>query len=150
MSEASKDDEARQIAEEFLHRTSTHLFANNFDAYADLFELPHTIETFNGVREISTKEDLRAIFDNMRAHFEKLGVTDYVRRCIVAEFLAPDLISTSHETRVMRGTELLYTPYPVHGQLKKIDGEWKIMGGSYAIRGADEIERALMSGPEKD
>ncbi len=143
MDNGSETSDAKKIAEAVLQGTGESLFKGDFAEYVNYFSLPQTIETFKGVRRISTEEDLRAVFDALRASLEKMGVTDYERRCIASEFIAPDLISTSHETRLMRGNELLHDPYPVHGRIKRIDGQWKIVDGSYAIRGVAGIENAL-------
>ena len=102
------------------------------------------------MRCIRNSTDLRAIFDQLREHSQKLGVTDYVRTSIAAEFVAPDIISTSYETRIMNGNLLLQPAYPVYSTLLRVDGEWKVNGGVYAMVEDTDLIRALHAEPPSD
>ena len=135
--------DALQIADSVLQTTGACIMSGDFASFHPCFELPQTIETFDGKRCIKDVQDLELIFVSMRAHLMKLGVTDYVRRCIAAEYVAPGIISVSHETRLMNGNFLLQPAYPVYGTLRLSENRWKVANGIYANVADPAINKAL-------
>ena len=129
---AKQKQTAEDIATDFLRKTGDAVMSNDFDAFRACFRLPHIADTFEGQNVIETEEELRAVFNNIRARFMEMGVTDFVRHVIAAEFQKDDLIVVTHETRLMHNNHLLQDPYPNYGSIALIDGEWKIVDAMYA------------------
>lgn len=117
--------------------------SGDFEMFASCFALPQWIETFEGRHLIATTEDLRTLFDAVRVHFCRLGVTDLVRRCVAAEFRDPDTIEATHESRLLAGTRLVQQPYPSFSILKRTDAGWQVAGAQYAIKDAQSLSAAL-------
>jgi hypothetical protein len=141
--EAQDRPEPRALAEQFLRRTGAALDSGDFDAFAACFALPQQMDTFAGRRLLETRDDLSAVFDAVRAHFARSGVTDLVRRCVHAAWIGPDEIEGMHETRLLAGTQLLQAPFPVLTRMRRIDGVWKIVASGYAISDSPRHNAAL-------
>lgn len=138
---------ARDVSEYLLARTGQAYATGDFDLFAACFVLPQWMETFEGRRLIATTEDLRQLFDGVRAHFDRLGVTDLVRHCIAAEFRDPDTVEATHESRLLAGNRLVQQPYPCFSVLKRTDAGWQVAGGQYAIPDALAHSAALTGAP---
>ena len=138
---------ARDVSEYLLARTGQAYATGDFDLFASCFALPQWMETFEGRRLVATTDDLRQLFDAVRAHFCRLGVTDLVRHCVVAEFRDPDTIEATHESRLLAGTRLVQPPYPCFSVLKRTEAGWQVAGGQYAIQDALAHSAALTGAP---
>ncbi len=134
---------AQQIAQTMLAVTGNATMSKDFDTYARCFHLPQTMETYSGRVDINTVKDLREIFDSVCKQFDAMGVTDFVRRCLEAQFRDPATIVVAHETRLMRDNYLLREPYPSYGTLKYIDDRWQITDSMYAIKDINSIYNIL-------
>lgn len=117
----------------------------DFDAMAPCFALPQEMDTFAGRRMVETLADLRTIFDAVHRHFQRSGVTDIVRHCVHAAWTGPDTIEAMHETRLLAGTLLVQTPFPVLTHFRRTDGVWRIEASRYAIPDSPEHNAALMA-----
>lgn len=135
---------AKEIAEDLLERTGKCLSTGDFDGFAECFLLPHTIETFEGRRRIETESELRQLFDRSRDYFSQNGVTELYRHCLEAQYKDDDTIEATHETRVIARGVLIQPPYPVFSIVRRIDGDWKIGDGMFAISQADSHSAALI------
>ena len=133
----------RHICQHLIDVTGDAMFNDDFDTFADCFKIPHRIETFEAHRIVRTLDDLRSVFDGVRAHHNEIGATAIVRRSIAAEFIAPDRISSTHRSWVMRDSIILLRPYPVHSVMEKIGGAWKVSDSRYAIVDAPTLSGAL-------
>lgn len=136
---------ARWIAEDMLQRTGNAMAAGDFDSFEECFAYPTVIESFTGRQEIEGAKELRELYDALRAYYKAQGVTDIERKCLSAESKSPDMIYTTHETRVLRDTTLVQPPFPVFSIAQLIDDDWKIVFSSYAIAEAP-VHDILMSG----
>jgi len=134
---------ASDVSEYLLARTAEAYMSGDFEKFAAFFILPQQMETFEGRILIKTTDDLRDFFDAMRKHFCRLGITDLVRRCVVAEFRDPDTIEATHESRLLAGTRLVQPPYPCFSILKRTEAGWRVADGQYAIQDVPAHSSAL-------
>ncbi len=136
-------EDARAIAQGLLAATGEALRAGDFVAFRNCFRLPQTVQTFNGSSVIETEDDLRQIFDRVRDHFARIGVTELVRHVVNVDFRDADTILSTHESRLLGGNELLETPYPVFSILHRTETGWVIGDSNYAIPDEDGHEQAI-------
>lgn len=132
------------ISEELLERTGTALRTGNFADFASCFTLPHVHVTMEGVTVMQAIEDIRLVFDTVRAHFRDIGVTQIIRVCKSADYAGPDRIYATHESHLWRGKTLIKPPYPVISELVQIGGDWRIAASNYTLTGDTGHNDALM------
>ena len=92
---SQRDDEAWRIATYMVERTRASIFEGDFEIFADSFTYPHTSTTEDKTIEIKDVEDMRRLFDNVRASHKKMGMTHLSRECIAAEFKDEDTLNRS-------------------------------------------------------
>lgn len=140
---------AREVAEALLERSRRALLDNDFEGFLQCFALPVEIETFDGRRWLKTPEHVRGLFDAVRYHHRKTGVTDAVQHVVEAVFKDPATVAATHETRLLNKNVLTQKPYPVFSLL--IDGEqgWQIKSITFAIEDQPDHNKALMSAGDK-
>ncbi len=124
---------ALKIAEAILEITGDALMTGDFDAFAAVFHVPQFMATMAGPVHMETVDDMRRCFDEMHQHFKGIGVTELVRACVAAEYKSPTRIESTHVTELLQNGKRLNEPYPVFSVLEKIDGDWKVTGGEYAL-----------------
>jgi hypothetical protein len=139
---------AREVCEYMLMRTGRAMKAGDFDAFRSCFTLPQVIETFEGSRIINDTAQLKTVFDAVRTHYIKNGVTEIVRHCVEAEFVGVDRVLATHETRLVSGNVITQKPFPVMSVLKFDGTDWYIASSSYAIEDRSDHNAALMSAGE--
>ena len=118
----------------------------DFRLFADCFILPQDFETFEGRRRITRVEDLRAVFDGVRAHFAATNVTLMERHVVAAEFVSPTEIRSTHISRLVAGEKILKATYPVMSTLNLTSDGWKVASASYALPPDPGHEAALRVG----
>lgn len=138
------DDRARHIAQDILARTGEAISAEDFDLFAVYFALPQELETADGRITVATPQALRQIFDRFQHHLKIKRVTTIERHCISAEFIAPDVIHTTHETRLVTGTSLAEEPYPVFSKIKKFASGWKITFSQTAFPESTQLNEMVL------
>jgi hypothetical protein len=124
---------ASDIAEAILEVTGDALLSGDFEAFAAVFHVPQTMATMAGSIHMETIDDMRRAFDDMQAHFKAVGVTKMVRTCVAAEYKSPTRIETTHVSELLQDNRRLTEPYPVYSILEKVDGDWKVTRGEYAL-----------------
>lgn len=92
----SKGVTATQVAQAILDTTVAALMSGKPESFVPLFVLSPEPETFEGRRLITTEADVRAVFVAVADHLRNLGVTDFVRTCLHADFKGPDRIEAMH------------------------------------------------------
>ncbi|WP_420010864.1 hypothetical protein [Tateyamaria sp.] len=97
-----EDTDAKTIATALLQDTRLEMFGGSYDVWISSFALPQEVQTFDGQQILETVEDLRALYHTLSAHLSRRGITDIVRYVIAAEFRDPNVIHSTHETRLMR------------------------------------------------
>ena len=145
MIDGPDESSAVSISDFLLDVTGAAYMARDFDAFSVWFHLPQIVGTFEGDRNLETRDDLRMIFDAMCAQFDAMGVLELHRETLEAQFLDPDTVqSTYRAQQVMRGH--VYGPETIaHGLLGRRDGQWRILESRYATSDA-AIARALRHG----
>ena len=138
---------AKSIAEHLLDQTGWGLLNDDFKTFVKCFLLPQTVETFDGKRYLQNKNDVRVIFDGVRAHHEKMGVTDMVRHVVTADYRDMTTISSIHQSRIVQGPTLIQKPYNVFSVLKFVDGNWRIAQSQYAVDDSPSLCHALVGEP---
>jgi hypothetical protein len=139
-------DTAKDIYQRLLDDISLSYEAGDFDAFTTCFDLPHTTYTFEKSYTIKTLSDLRSVFDNMRAQFSGLGVTNYIRVCLTAEYLSPSVIRGTHVTHVTKDGHHLEEPYPVMSHLNFTEGLWKVAQSENAVEDTKIFGMAVRQG----
>ncbi|UWR23204.1 hypothetical protein [Sulfitobacter sp. S190] len=134
MSEAAQTNAAAvAIYQDLLDRIATSYSAGDFDAYARMIAVPHEVSSFGPIARIETRADLRRLFDDIVTFQNTKAVTDYIRTCLAARFVADDRIEGVHETRLLSGTQVIEQPYPVRSILRLIDGNWMVCSSDNAL-----------------
>lgn len=131
------------IYQDLLDRISKSYLDNDFDTYALMLRVPHDVGSFNTGLRLETRQDLRLLFDNMRARFVQQGITDYLRTCLAAGFNSPTEILGAHETRLMNRTQVVEQPFPSKSILRLENGRWWVVASDNAIDPKSSIGRVL-------
>lgn len=141
---AKSDGHAEDIAEDLLYRTGLAHTTGDMKAAAECFELPQLMETSSGRMLIETEDEVIRVFKNVRRYLAENDVSDIVRTVVSAEFLDPNLIGSTHVSRLMKSDGTLFrAPYPTYSILRRTGGEWRIVSSTYAILDAPEHNSAL-------
>ena len=140
--------QASAIADDLLQSSGAAMMSGDFEAFSACFLLPTVLETEAGRRVLATERELRDVFDAVHTYFRRHGISDYVRRCIAAEYKAPDEITTSHESRLLNGTTLLADPFPAMSTLKRVDGVWKVVEARYTLIDQPWLQAAIDRGKD--
>lgn len=135
---------ARRIGTDLLAKATEALLNGNFDTYAECFDFPTRLETFEGNRMICSPAELLIIFDDIRNYLSVNNVTDLVRKFVEAEFVEPGILHFVHESYLLNHATLLKQPVPVLSVIKRINGAWKVTKSAYAIPHSDELGNALI------
>lgn len=130
---------ALRIAEDALFKTDAAIMTGSFDAFADCFLLPHAMEINGASHQIDSRAALEEMFQQFQKHLTLMRVTLLERHCISAEFVSETLISTTHETRLVCGRELVARPYPVFSELHLQEERWLIGSSRTAFPGDSEL-----------
>ncbi len=134
---------ASDIAEALLEITGDALLSGNFDAFAAVFHVPQVMATMAGPIHMETMDDMRRAFDEMHQHFKAIGVTEMVRTCVAADYKSSTRIESTHVSDLLHNGKRLSEPYPVFSVLEKVDGDWKVTGGEYALEPSNGQALAL-------
>ena len=136
---------AREVSEHVLAQTGAATLAGDFGDFAKWFALPATVETYTGQCELTSIEELRAVFDGVQDHMKANGVTEMVRHCIEAEFKDVHTVLATHETRMVSHAILIQKPFPALSVLKFDGVRWRIHRCCYAIEDNIQHNDALLS-----
>ena len=140
----STDTTAHDVATYLLDETGRSLLSGDFESYAECFTLPWTVDTFEGGRVVRTRQDLRDVFDAVRAHFRPLNVTDLARNVVEATFCGPDTITVTYSARLVSGSFLQRPAFSGMWTLRREECRWRIGRGQYAFQGDAGFFEALM------
>ncbi|NNE52976.1 MAG: hypothetical protein HKN30_11320 [Sulfitobacter sp.] len=145
----SRTKAARKIAEAVVAATGRALLADDFDAFHRHQELPQPIETFGGRKTVQSAAQMREIFQSVRGHQKRLGVTRLDRRVQEAKFVDEDHIEVIYQSDAYRGDELVQTPYPSFAILRRYGDQWKFVYCMYAVMDDERLNDALLNVPDK-
>lgn len=138
-------ESAKDISQFLLDRTGYGLLTENFDLFAGCFGLPTEIHTYDGRQVLTTKAQLREVYDRVRTFYLCHNVTHLIRECTEAQFCDDTSLKAVHETRLLSGTRSVKDPYAALSFLRRIDGYWKIVRSDYAVSDPITLVAALTS-----
>lgn len=133
----------KKLVQDLLDHSGRALLNNDFAQFTTSFHLPFESETFDGKQELGTTEQLRNLFDQGRACFLRMGVTEMMRTVVEAELKTPACIVSTHVTRFANHMQLAPYSFPVFCVIKKIDGHWGVTRSEFAIADAPDLSRLL-------
>ena len=134
---------AKQLAERMLEQTGNALLSNDFDAFAQLFCVPHTLETPDRKTTLQTRSALKEVFDRVVQDYAEHNVTALVRINEHACFHGPFKIEAMHVTHMMSGNWRIKDPIPSYGILEFIDNRWQCTSSQYAVDDNTTVGLAL-------
>lgn len=140
---------AGDVSQALLDITGDALMADDFDAFAAVFQTPQHMATMAGPIYMETPEDMRRAFDEMHKHLRGIGATHMVRKCVAAEYKTPTRIEATHTCETLKDGKRLSGPYPGFSVLEKIDGHWKVTGSEYALEPNDGQAMAIAAADVK-
>ncbi|MEL6689195.1 MAG: hypothetical protein AAFP28_02645 [Pseudomonadota bacterium] len=129
-----------------LDKTGEALLSRRFEDFSDSFTIPTIVETFEGRRSLDSLDELRDAFNGVCTHYQLLRATDLVRHIVAAQFDGEDTIRSTHECRVLSGTQLAQAPFAVYSKIIRQDTTWRIAESIYVLEGAPKYTRALSHG----
>jgi len=129
----SDQQDAKSIVEHLLEVTGSAILSGDFASFAAVSDLPQLIAVKDTNVHIETMQDMRTVFDSVRAYYKKIGVTELRRSCEFVEFADPDTLRTTHVTWLIADGVSLQQPYPVNSVFKRVDGVWKVADGDYSL-----------------
>lgn len=142
---------ASDISLALLRNSAQPLMNGDFASFAACFKLPQTITTPEGMRTLTSHEDLRVLFDDVRAYFSSQGVKMITRNCVKADFSGEGTILSVHESYLVSPKGLLRPPYQVFSILQRHAEGWHIAFSDYALGNSLDHCRALsMAGSVQD
>lgn len=132
------------LARHMLDLTGRALMSAKAEMFCPLFLLPQEMETNMGQRTIETQDQLRGFFDSVSHHFRTTGVTRLDRSVSEAERVTPDVIVSSHISRVYKGEVAAQKPFTCFTVFRWTDQGWQIARTAYAISDNLRHNAALM------
>jgi hypothetical protein len=124
---------AYEIGYALLNKTKRAYFEDDFTLFASAFLLPHEHVTLQGWAVLETEEDLRMLFERMKAEFQRLEVDDIVRPLVSAEFVTPFNILATAESHIYSRGKRVAEPYAVQSTLMRCGNEWRIATANYCV-----------------
>lgn len=145
---ARSEAEAFAVCENLLEKTREALLTRDYPAFYAAFQLPVTMEAFEGRRVVDTDDCFRRTFEAACNYYASQHVTDIVRHVVAAAFAGPDDINSTVECRILSGARLVQAPFAIHSRLKRAKGDdWRIVETIYLVEDAPRFSRILSLGP---
>lgn len=117
---------ARQIYQETLDGMTAAVLAQDPAAFAEFVDYPYKIRVMDGEIVCRDSSDVARVVDNFIGQLKQNDVTELVRVCDSARFLASDHIMGHHTSRVMSGDREVLSPYVTRlGLYLSKDGRWR-------------------------
>lgn len=136
-------ESAVAVSDHLLAVTGQAYLSRNVDMFLQRFLLPQTVGTFKGEQVVETPDDFRALFKDMCAHFDTIGLIELNRKTISAKFLEPHIVQATFSTQyITRGYTVSEESFG-HGHLRLDRGLWKIANNNYATT-SDAITNVLL------
>lgn len=137
------------LVETLLLGVGQDILDGDFDTFSGIFHLPQAVDTLSGSACIETRDDLRAVFERVRAYHRDRGVTRITRRCVAAARRDADTIAATVECTLVARTRRLLGPFSLLTLLRRFDGNWKIVSVQYIIPRAPDLNRAISAPPDQ-
>lgn len=139
---------ALQITEWLLALTGDAMMADDFEAFHRHQILPQPIETFEGRKMVTTPAQMQSVFESVRAHQKRLGVTRLERRCAEAKFVGRENLEAVYTSFAYRDRTLIQQPYQSFAFLRLVNDEWKFAYCMYGVPGESRLNDALLNVPQ--
>ena len=127
------EEKASEIYQDLLDRICDAYFVGDFPAFKTAIHTPHTYSTEEKQHRIENDAQMEQAFNCFRDYLQGMGVTDFIRECTGAAFLAPNRIIGGHKSELLRNGTRLREPYTVWATLELLDGVWKVTSSEIAI-----------------
>jgi hypothetical protein len=136
---------AFEVASSLLEITGKAIETGDFDTFAACFKLPQSLGTMDGIRKLTTRDDIRQVFDGVRRRYREMGPYRLDRWIAAALYDGPDEIRSSHVTHVL-STEgrLLMDPFVSMTRLERQAGQWQIADNLYSVNKDTAHGQALL------
>jgi len=135
---------AVKIAQMALEGTDVAINEGNFLAFLQHFEIPHLMEINGKTETLSTVAHLKEVFDRFREHLWTNRVTTIERHIISAGYIGQNSIHTTHETRLVSGSQLIAEAYPVYSVLQNISDHWQIVSSKTEFPDTSRLSFSLV------
>ena len=144
-----RENDAEFIAEELLEITGCALLEGDFERFSACFALPLRLETIEGIRTVSSREEFLEVFEDVRNHMHDTKVVDFVRTVMSASFTDENTIGSVHICNEIYEGGILERPaYPVRSIIKRTGETWKIVSCFYVILDSANHNAAIVSPSE--
>ncbi|MFQ6551568.1 hypothetical protein AAD018_004375 [Aestuariibius insulae] len=142
-------ERAKELYQEMLDRMGAAYETGDFDAYCDAIEAPFTLATFEHEITMRTQDDLRVMFNAFRKRLDQVGVTQFVRSCIAAEFHGPEMIEGTHVSSCLRDGMYIEDPFPVTSILRRRGPHWKAASSQNALPDPSLFTQVMVEARQK-
>lgn len=125
--------EASTAYQSLIDAMSDANFRQDFDAWIDLFAMPHQIH-YNAVDHVVTApDDLVPFFDALCASMTDLGVDQFIRRTTFAAFITDDRLLGYHDTTMIKDGAICFGPVKSRMIFVHTDAGWKCSSVTNAL-----------------
>lgn len=140
--------EPRTLVQAILDETGQSLLAGEFGVFAPHFELPYRVAGFEAETVAQNMAELRVLFDRAHLQYRRLGLSDLVRTCQMAEVSERSRMTCLYSSRLVAPGNVLQQPsYDCMAELVMRDGRWRFTSSTYAIDVNEAQGRVLLSPP---
>ena len=146
---SQEPESADEVVTDLLEKSGQAFLTDDFDAFHACIQLPYHLETFEGMRIVSSDAELRDLFLAVRAHPRKTNVTDMARHVVEAVYKDDDTVVATFETRLLNGNTLTQAPYPVFVVVRRDDMGWEAQQMTFAIEDSPDHNALLMGAGTK-
>lgn len=117
-----------------LNTVSQAVLAGDFDAYADMIDLPYLVHTETARFLVTNREDLRPTFLALHGALRDHGVTHYERVARHADHVDRDRISGWHHTHLISDGEHVTHPHASRQSIVRRGDRWLFSEAQYQIK----------------
>lgn len=127
------DATAQRIYQDLLDKISASYFDADFAYFRQAIHTPHTFATDGKNHVVKDEKELRQSFDKFCRYLKGAGITNFIRTCQSAAFVATDKIVGEHVSHMIRKDTWTREPYEVRSVLHRIDGAWMVVSSENAL-----------------
>ncbi|MEM6305832.1 MAG: hypothetical protein AAF744_14025 [Pseudomonadota bacterium] len=135
---------ASEVGDFMLEVTSRALMGGDDATFLDRFALPLTIGTYEGEQVIESRGALLKVLRGVQDFLRRNNIDLIDRRTVDAEFLSPDKVLATHESRYLCKGQQIGEVKLCCGTIERFDGFWMITSNDYAVSDAPSLNRALL------
>lgn len=132
------------ISFDLLQRSAGPLLTGDFEAFAACFHLPHALTTPVGLRIIRTREDLRAMFDEITQFYGGKSTQTVTRKLLKADYTSDTTAVCIHENHLIGSKGLVTAPVRVFSIMHRRPRGWAVSYCEYTPGECLDFCRALV------